>query len=230
MRRRGFTLIELLVGIAIMALIMGGAIYGVRALARTDMRGTASKLAGAIRYCFDRSVTTGAYFRIVLDLDKNQYTAERSDNRVYLLRDKEQSPGKGKAFDQEAADKKKDEDEEKEKAELASRAGTLGVALEPPPKPRRAKFQSFKDASLPTVTMKKTKLFDVYTSRQRESYTSGKAYLYFFPDGHTERAVIRLTDGDDFYSLIVHPLTGKVEVKPGKYDIPRDFDTVEETK
>src|SRR3954447_4873682 len=101
MRRRGFTLIELLVGMAIMALIMGSAIYGVRSLARTDLRGTASKLAGAIRYCFDRSVTTGSYFRLVLDLDKNQYSAERSDNRVYLLRDKEQSPGKGKAFDQE---------------------------------------------------------------------------------------------------------------------------------
>jgi Tfp pilus assembly protein FimT len=64
-------LIELLVGMAIMALIMGSAIYGVRALARSDLRGTSSKLAGAIRYCFDRSITTGGYFRIVLDLDNN---------------------------------------------------------------------------------------------------------------------------------------------------------------
>ncbi len=227
MRRRGFTLIELLVGIAIMALIMGSAIYGVRALARSDLRGTSSKLAGAIRYCFDRSVTTGAYFRIVLDLDGNKYWAERSDNRMYLVRGKEDSPGKGRAFDQEAADKKKEEQEQKEKEELASR-NQLAASLEPPPRPRRAKFQTFKDATLPTVTMKSTKLFDVYTPRQREPYTAGKAYLYFFPDGHTERAVIRLNDGDEFYSLIVHPLTGRVEVKPGKYELPRDFDTLEE--
>jgi len=210
-----------------MALIMGSAIYGVRSLARSDLRGTSSKLAGAIRYCFDRSVTTGSYFRIVLDLDGNKYWAERSDNRMYLVRGKEESPGKGRAFDQEAADKKKEELDEKEKEEQASR-NQLAKSLEPPPKPRRAKFQTFKDATLPIVTMKSTKLFDIYTARQREPYTMGKAYLYFFPDGHTERAVIRLNDGDEFYSLIIHPLTGKVEVKPGKYEIPRDFDTLQE--
>lgn len=227
MRRRGFTLIELLVGMAIMALIMGSAIYGVRALARSDLRGTSSKLAGAIRYCFDRSITTGGYFRIVLDLDNNKYWAERSDERMYLVRGKEESPGKGKAFDQEAADKKKAEEEAKEK-ERYENSNQLAASLQPPPKPRRAKFQTFKDAALPVVTMKATKLFDMYTPRQREPYTTGKAYLYFFPDGHTERAVIRLNDGDEFYSLVVHPLTGRVEVRPGKYEIPRDFDTVQD--
>jgi general secretion pathway protein H len=220
-------LIELLVGMAIMALIMGSAIYGVRALARSDLRGTSSKLAGAIRYCFDRSITTGGYFRIVLDLDNNKYWAERSDERMYLVRGKEESPGKGKAFDQEAADKKKAEEEAKEK-ERYENSNQLAASLQPPPKPRRAKFQTFKDAALPVVTMKATKLFDMYTPRQREPYTTGKAYLYFFPDGHTERAVIRLNDGDEFYSLVVHPLTGRVEVRPGKYEIPRDFDTVQD--
>ena len=55
-----------------------------------------------------------------------------------------------------------------------------------------------------------------YTPRQREPYTKGRAYLYFFPDGHTERAIVRLNDGDDFYSLVVHPLTGRVEVHVGQ--------------
>src|SRR5206468_2969341 len=154
-------------------------------------------------------------------LDKNTYWAEKSDDRMYLNRDKEQSPGAGKAFDVEAVEKKKDEEEKKEQDELASRSGGIGV-LEPPPKPRRAKFQTFKDATLPLVSLNKVKIFDLYTSRQREPYTSGKAYLYFFPDGHTERAVVRLSDGEAFYSLVVHSLTGQVEVKPGKYDIPRD--------
>jgi general secretion pathway protein H len=229
-RPRGITLIELMVAVAIIGLIMGGALVGVRSLARSDLRGSASKLAAAIRYCFDRSITTGAYFRIVLDLDGHKYWAERSDNRLYLARDKEKSPGQGKAFDSDEADKQRDEEEEKEKEAWQSRGGQAAAALEPPPKPRRAKFQTFKDATLPTISLKKTKLFDLYTPRQREPYTSGKAYLYFFPDGHTERAVIRLTDGEDFYSLVIHPLTGKVEVKPGKYDIPKDFDTPPEVK
>ena len=40
--------------------------------------------------------------------------------------------------------------------------------------------------------------------------------------------MVRLHDGDDFYSLVVHPLTGRVEVKSGKEDLPRDFDHKDE--
>jgi general secretion pathway protein H len=97
------------------------------------------------------------------------------------------------------------------------------MTLDPPPKPKRAKFQTFKDTTLPQVKLGHAQLFDVFTPRQREPYRKGRAYLYFFPDGHTERAIVRLHDGDDFYSLVVHPLTGRVEVMSGKVDIPRDF-------
>lgn len=222
-RSRGFTIIEVLVVIAIIALMLTGATYGLRSISRTELRGSSAKLAGGIRYCFDRAITTGSYYRIVLDLNKNQYWAERSDERMYLGRDKEEAPGQGKAYDADAAEKLKDEQDAKDKALLDARGG-IAASLEPPPKPKRAKFQTFRDTTLPVVNLKRIKLFDVFTGRQREPYTSGKAYLYFFPDGHTERAVVRLTDGDNFYSLVVHPLTGRVEVKAGKYDIPRDFD------
>jgi general secretion pathway protein H len=222
-RRSGFSLIEVLVAIAIMGLMLGGAVYGFRAVARSELRSSASKLAAGIRYCFDRSITTGSYYRIVLDLDGNKYWAERSDDRMYLQRDKEAAPGQGKAYDRDAEERRRDE-EEKRAAELLSSKNALGQTLEPPPKPRRARFQTFKDASLPQVTLKKPRLFDVYTPRQREAYTSGRAYLYFFPDGHTERSLIHLQEGDAWYSLLVSPLTGRVEVKSGKAEIPRDFD------
>jgi general secretion pathway protein H len=222
-KNSGFTLIEILVVVAILGMLMSGAVYGLRAVAKSDLRSTSSKLAGAIRYCFDRAITTGSYYRLVLDLDGNKYWAERSDDRMYLSHDKEDSPGHGKAFDWDAVQKKAEEEDKKEKEELAGRSG-IAATLDPPPKPRRAKFQTFKDAAVPQVKLKGPRLFDVYTPRQREPYTSGRAYLYFFPDGHTERAVVRLQDGDAWYSLIVHPLTGKVEVRSEKYDIPADFD------
>lgn len=210
-----------------MAGAMSGAIVGFRAVAHTELRGSSAKLAGAIRYCFDRSITTGAYYRIVLDLDKSEYWAERSDERSYLTGGKEESPGGGRAYDVAAEEKKRDEEDQKAKEDFQSR-GSSAVTLDPPPAPRRAKFQSFKDATVPKVVLKRTRLFDVYTARQREPYTQGKAYLYFFPDGHTERALLRLNDGDDFYSLLVHPLTGRVEIKAGKIELPRGFDTTDD--
>jgi general secretion pathway protein H len=44
--------------------------------------------------------------------------------------------------------------------------------------------------------------------------TSGRAYIYFFPLGQTEPAIVTLADssGETIYSLVVHPLTGRVKV------------------
>jgi general secretion pathway protein H len=211
-----------MVVIAIMGIMVGASVYGFRAVAKSELRGSASKLAGAIRYCFDRSVTTGSYYRMVLDLDQNKYWAERSEDRTYLNAGKELSPGRGQALDVQAEEAKRDE-EEKKAEEMSTSVGGQMMTLDPPPKPKRAKFQTFKDATLPQVKLKRAQFFDVFTPRQREPYTKGRAYLYFFPDGHTERAIVRLNDGDDFYSLIVHPLTGRVEVRSEKTDIPREF-------
>lgn len=220
--RRGFSLIEVMVVAAIVGLLMGATVYGFRSIAKSELRSSSSKLAGAIRYCFDRAVTTGAYYRLVLDLDGNKYWAERSDDRTYLTAGKENAPGKGEALDVQALERQRDADDAKLQ-ELATSVGGQMVSLDPPPKPKRAKFQTFKDTTLPQVKLARAKLFDVYTPRQREPYIKGRAYLYFFPDGHTERAIVRLHDGDDFYSLVIHPLTGRVEVMSGKVDIPRDF-------
>jgi general secretion pathway protein H len=220
--RRGFSLLEVMVVIAIIGLLLGASVYGFRSVAKSELRSSSAKLAGAIRYCFDRAVTTGAYFRLVIDLDGNKYWAERSDDRTYLTAGKESSPGKGQAYDLQAEEKKRDEEDAKLR-EMATSVGGQMVTLDPPPKPKRAKFQTFKDTTLPQVKLGRAKLFDVFTPRQREPYLKGRAYLYFFPDGHTERAILRLHDGDDFYSLVVHPLTGRVEVMSGKVDIPHDF-------
>ncbi|MCU1277750.1 MAG: General secretion pathway protein [bacterium] len=211
-----------MVVVAIIGLAMGASVYGFRAIAKSELRSSSAKLAGAIRYCFDRAITTGSYYRIVLDLDGNKYWAEKSDDRLYLNAGKENSPGKGQAFDVQAEERKRDEDEAKLR-EMATSVGGTAITIDPPPKPKRAKFQTFKDTTLPQVKLTRARLFDVFTPRQREPYLKGRAYLYFFPDGHTERAIVRLNDGDDFYSLIVHPLTGRVEVVTGKVDIPRDF-------
>lgn len=217
-RPRGLTIIEIMIVIVIVGFAMSGAVYGFRAIAKSELRSSASKLAGAIRYCFDRSVTTGAYYRIVLDLDDNKYWAERSDDRMYLTKSKEETAGKGQAFDEAAAEAKRAE-EDKKYDELLSLQGGAAMGLDPPPRPKRAKFQTFKDATASQVKLRRAHLMDVLTPRQREPYSKGRAYLYFFPDGHTENAIVRLADDDAWYSLVVHPLTGRVEVIADKVDV-----------
>ncbi len=220
-RQRGTTLIELMVVLGIIAMLVGTVTVGTFAVARSNLRASSSKLASAIRYCFNRSITTNSYFRLVIDLDSGKYWAERSDQRVFMTRGKLDSKG-GRAPDEAAQLKKELEIEAKEEAERKQR-NALAQYLEPPPRPKRAKFETFKDAALPPITMKKIKIADVFTPRQKEPFEKGRAYLYFFPDGHTERAMIRLRDGDSYYSLVVSPLTGRVDVQSGRSELPRDF-------
>ncbi len=223
----GMTLIEIMIALAIVGLLLGGAIMGFRSVVKSELRGTAGRLAAAIRYSYDRAITTGAYYRLHFDLDEHTYKLERSDTRVLLGREKEHAGRDGKGLDQ---DKEAAQREAEEKQRYGTTQG-LPPELLPPPSPRRPKFESFKDTTLPEVKMKRVHVLSLFTPRQSEPYTGGHAYLHFFPDGHTERAVIHLgTDpaDSDQYSLIVHALTGRVEIKAERIDPPSDFDAVDD--
>jgi len=81
--------------------------------------------------------------------------------------------------------------------------------------PKRAKFEGFRETAVKPFTLKAgVVLADIYTPRLVKPLAEGKGYVYFFPMGMTEAAVIHLSDGKDtFYTLVVHPLTGRVSVK-----------------
>jgi len=90
--------------------------------------------------------------------------------------------------------------------------------------PKRARFAAFKEMALKPVTLKKKVVFrSVYTPRSTEPITSGRAYVYFFPLGQTEAAIISLSDpdGDAIYSLVAHPITGRVRIYNQEVTPPR---------
>jgi general secretion pathway protein H len=234
------TLIEIMITIAIVAIAISGVVLSYRAVERANVRSRASKLASAIRYLYDRSVVTGKYYRLAIDLDRASYEAQVSDDRFYLNADKEQSPGRGQAFDADARIKALDAEDQKRRQNGPQ---GLSAQLQPPPMAKRAHFQSFKDAMLPRIDMRGAYVRDVYTPRQREPYTRGKAFLYFFPDGHTERAVLhvqagRPPQGDQplqitppdvaVYTLFLKPLSGRVSLVTGDINVPRDFDSTDD--
>ena len=61
----------------------------------------------------------------------------------------------------------------------------------------------------------------VWTRQQRDPVESGVAYLYFFPQGYTEKAMVFLRQGDNAWTLDVSPLTGKVQVVAEALEVPR---------
>jgi Tfp pilus assembly protein FimT len=58
-----------------------------------------------------------------------------------------------------------------------------------------------------------TKLGKVAVQHIDDVQDKGEVAIFFFPNGSAEKAVIEVTDGDDTYSVLVHGLTGRVELK-----------------
>ncbi|HEY2729289.1 MAG TPA: type II secretion system protein [Polyangia bacterium] len=236
-RAQGFTLIEIIVVLAIVGLIMGLGVNALRSLARSDLRGAATHLSGAMRFLFDRASTTGKTHRLVLDLEGGRYWAEITDDKFYVPREVESPEETRRREELEAK-----EDEERLAAEAKAAAATSGSSSSSSSssglpmdssfdvskldvgefRPKRARFAAFKELALKPVTLSKRVVFrSVYTPRSTEPVTSGRAYIYFFPLGQTEAAIVSLSDpgGETVYSLVAHPITGRVrvynqEVKP----------------
>jgi general secretion pathway protein H len=230
-RAHGFTLIEIIVVLAIVGLIMSLGIKGFRSLAKSDLRASASHLSGAVRYLFDRASTTGKNHRLVLDFEGGRYWAEVSDDKFYIPREAESPEALRRREELEAQeDEEKKLKREKEAAAAASSSSPSSSSdssfdlskLEVGEfRPKRARFAAFKEMALKPVKLKNVVFRSVYTPRVTDPVTAGRAYIYFFPLGQTEPAIVTLSDpsGETVYSLVVHPITGRVriynqEVKP----------------
>jgi general secretion pathway protein H len=226
-RQSGFTLLEVLVVIAIGGLIMGSAVRGFRSLAKSDLRSATAKLSGAMRYLFDRASTTGKQHRLVLDLNEGRYWAEVSDDRFYIPSELETEASRRKEAEEVEKERQEAERAAEEKAETGFDMSKIQAVDF---RPKRARFAAFKETAIKPVTIKNAKIAGVFTPRMAEAATSGRAYIYFFPLGQTEAAIVHVSDAKDesTYSIVAHPITGRVRVY-NEYVKPPVGDQVDDT-
>jgi general secretion pathway protein H len=217
-RAAGFTLIELMIVVVLLGLVMTVAVRGIRSLAKSDMRISSVKLAGAIRYLFDRASTTGRMHRLVIDFESKRYWAEVSDDQYYMPRERETD------LQREEADKKAKEEDEEEAAKRQEEADQANAAGSPQYdttkyqpkefKSKRARFSAFKELAVKPAAIKGAKIQGLFTPRLATPMNTGRGYIYFFPLGMTEAAQVYISDEEEktFYTLVVHPLTGRVQI------------------
>jgi general secretion pathway protein H len=228
-RDLGFTLLELMLVLGLIALLSTSVVAGFRSFSKAELRGTTAKVAGVIRYLFDRASTTGKIHRMVFDFDNGKYWAEVSDDRFFMPRERETDDSRVK--DAEAiAQEKKDEELARAKEQTSGTGtGAADEALADPSryqptewKPKRARFEPLKETLVKPVQLRKMRLAGLFTPRYARPVTTGLGYIYFFPLGQTEPAIVHISDeeGKAFFSLLVHPLSGKVKVVGG-YVAPR---------
>ncbi len=221
----GITLIELMVVMVLIAVLVGSATASIRSLAKSDLRSSASKMAGAIRYLFDRASTTGKVHRLVLDMDKGRYWAEVSDDRFIMAGGRETEESRQK----EALKLAKEAEEAQRRADEKTGLEAMQARYKPEDfRPKRARFGAFREMAIKPIDLQDARIADVFTPRLADPLDVGQGYIYFFPLGMTEAAIVHLTDKkrEVFYSLVVHPLTGRVQIKNSYIEPPlqKQFD------
>ena len=102
-----------MIALVIVALITVVTVKGLRSFAKSDLRATASRMAGSIRYLFDRASTTGRVHRLVLDFDNGKYWAEVSNDQFIMDAGKETEESRRKEAEKIA----KEEEAKREAAE-----------------------------------------------------------------------------------------------------------------
>jgi general secretion pathway protein H len=197
---RGITLIEIIVVVAILALVMSVATPMVAGITLANLKSASGNVSGAIRYMFNTSAMNGSYCRMRFELQGTGYLGECSDRPMYLARELETAGAEGEraVLDDEERVGKFGMDEE----EMRMRES------------RKPRFSEIKSSIMKKAKLPEGIRFEgIWTGHQKDRFTKGQGYLYFFPGGYTERAYIHLADEKGrIFTLIVAPLTGKVSV------------------
>jgi general secretion pathway protein H len=222
LRQRGLTLIEIIVVMSIIAVISGVALAGSMQLPSARMRRSATMIASAIKVAYTRATATSRDLRLVMDLDQQKIWLEESSIPMLVQTGAKVATGGADAITQ---------------AEREALAEGDKVLKGPPvPKPRFKPIEVYGFGDVESgkggkALQRGITFRAVQTTHDDAPRTSGRAYLYFWPGGRTERASIEVRIGDSeqdarTLTVLVSPLTGKVVVKGGavELEVPTDDD------
>ncbi len=211
--QRGLTLVELLIVVALIAVLGGSVLMGPGMLEGSRLKSAATLIVSGIRLGIARASTTGRPTRLAFDLDNAKMTLEEASTSVVL-----------REHTKDASSGAEPSTELERKAHAES-----DRILEGPHSPRPsfkavAGFNAAEGDKGPARSLGNgVEFISVQTDHDDEPRTSGRAYLYFFPGGTTERASVQLKRrGDDTgLTVTVSGLTGRAKIDRGRIELPR---------
>lgn len=224
--RAGFTLIEMTITLAVVAVLMSAAVIGVGALTGAEARSAAGALAGVAQALFDQAALSGKTCRLVFELPTERserqhvvYRAECAEGAVTTARDRDLAL-------RTANDAAAQGDAPRDARILSGGAGSSRSLEELLSEERQrvesaGAFSAYTNAVIEPRELPSSVDLEVWVRGQTEYTSEGLAMLYFFPQGYTEKAQVRFTQGNDTWTLALEPLTGKVRVVPEALEVPR---------
>lgn len=209
------TLIEIIIVVSLMALLMGTLVLGSGALIGANRRAAATLIVSAVRKGLAHANTTGKPVRLRMDLDAERLVLEESSSRQVLRKSDEQEEEEAEKAD---AGEALLADVEQMADSILSGAPSGGPSFTP--------IEALgQDGDTPGRDLGgKIRFVQVQTEHDQEPIRDGEAFLYFWPGGQTERAVIQIAQigDDDGMTVVVSPLTGRADIERGFIELPEE--------
>lgn len=226
-RTRGLTLIEVMIVLALMGLLMGTLVFGSGAFIGASRRAAASLFVAAVQKGLAHANTIGKPVRLTIDLAAGRLVLEESSSSEALRGPKSEAELEAEAAAAEEAPSLADV-----AVQEAQAAGEdfLAYASSPSSGFTPVELLGQDDEGSGRVIDPSIKITKVQTEHDEEPISEGVAYIYFWPGGVTERAIVQLGRGleDEGITVEVSPLTGRARIVRGKVELPEPVDRDEE--
>lgn len=210
---RGFTLIEVILVVAIIAVIVTGATFGLGAITRTRLRSASFRVMSAARFAYSRALTQGTTTRLYFDFEKDTMAVEEASSSVTLATDEQLDSDEGQAVDPWDLARSK---LEKPLEKVAPISPFQPIRNDGGKVLKRYAAQPLGDG---------ISMHALITPHESDKRTDGEGAVYFFPGGVTEHAVIQLSDSSDtVYAIEIHPLTGDARIHNFAYEPVDELD------
>lgn len=209
------SLLEVLLVLALVAMITGGVLSGTGMMGTTQQRTASTLVLIAIRQAMTHANSNGLPVRLVFDFEQHRISLEETRGRMLRTapseNDDDLTGGAAAATESErlaAEEAKRILDGPREPPAQFSPVDALGVDPDDPGAGRALGGD--------------VKFISVHTEHDPTPRTEGRAYLYFWPGGGTEKAVIILGRPDaEPVSIIVSALTGRAQILKGEVEFDR---------
>jgi general secretion pathway protein H len=211
---RGLTLVEVLIVVTLIAVLSGAVVFGSGMMQSSRLRAAATLVMTSVRFAATHANSTGHPVRVVFDLENQSILLEEAQgSRMLRQRDTTRTGGAAAATE----------------AEKTARAESERI-LEGPSAPR-AEFKPVSELGFDAEDPSKgralesgARIAQVQTEHDEDPITSDRAYLYVWPGGRTENAVVFLkrdsADAEEGLSVVVSALTGRAKIERGRKELP----------
>lgn len=188
-------------------------LFGRNMLVGSRVKSAATLIVSSVRFGLARANATGRPARLVIDFDKKQLSIEEAGGSL-MLREKSDDQTGGAQPATVAENKARAEADRIIEGPHVARA-TFGKLA--------GVHGAIEDLANGRPLGDGVEVVKVKTEHDEEVINEGRAYIYFWPGGTTERAVVQLKkqgDKEPALTVVLSPLTGRAKIEKGEVDFP----------